>query len=192
MTASEPPVHWMRFPERYPVPSEAIIELPTAKPIAIPRIQHAPKSESPSQKATREFRLAAVKEAFNHTWTGYKRYAWLQDELQPVTGGSSNPFNGWAATLVDSLDTLWIMGFKDEFDEAAKAVNKIDFTTSTRGDIPLFETTIRYLAGLVAAYNLSDGKYRNLLDKAVELAEVLMSAFDTPNRMPVTFYRWKP
>ncbi|KAG9558325.1 seven-hairpin glycosidase, partial [Aureobasidium melanogenum] len=90
------------------------------------------------------------------------------------------------------LDTLWIVGLKDEFDDAVKAVGEIDFTTSQRKDIPLFETTIRYLGGMLSAYDLSGGQYKVLLDKAVELAEVLMGAFDTPNRMPVTFYRWMP
>ncbi|KAG9606628.1 seven-hairpin glycosidase, partial [Aureobasidium melanogenum] len=89
-------------------------------------------------------------------------------------------------------DTLWIVGLKDEFDDAVKAVGEIDFTTSQRKDIPLFETTIRYLGGMLSAYDLSGGQYKVLLDKAVELAEVLMGAFDTPNRMPVTFYRWMP
>ncbi|KAG9557511.1 seven-hairpin glycosidase, partial [Aureobasidium melanogenum] len=87
---------------------------------------------------------------------------------------------------------LWIVGLKDEFDDAVKAVGEIDFTTSQRKDIPLFETTIRYLGGMLSAYDLSGGQYKVLLDKAVELAEVLMGAFDTPNRMPVTFYRWMP
>ena len=93
---------------------------------------------------------------------------------------------------MDSLDTLWIMGLKEEFEEAAKAIDKIDFTTSPRSDIPVFETTIRYLGGLLAAYDVSGGKYKNLLEKAIELAEILMGAFDTPNRMPVLFYQWKP
>lgn len=189
---SDAPVHWTKVPERYPIPSESIIQLPTAKAKKIPKIQHEGGQETKQQKVVREARLAAVKEALMHTWAGYKKYAWLQDELRPVTGTFRNPFCGWAATLVDSLDTLWIMGLKEEFDEAARAVDQIDFTTSTRDDIPLFETTIRYLGGLISAYDVSDGKYRNLLDKAVQLAEVLMSAFDTPNHMPVTYYNWKP
>ncbi|KAG9815299.1 seven-hairpin glycosidase, partial [Aureobasidium melanogenum] len=118
--------------------------------------------------------------------------AWMNDEVRPVSGGARDPFCGWAATLVDALDTLWIVGLKDEFDDAVKAVGEIDFTTSQRKDIPLFETTIRYLGGMLSAYDLSGGQYKVLLDKAVELAEVLMGAFDTPNRMPVTFYRWMP
>ena len=192
ISATQPRTHWKKFPEHYPVPLESIIPLPTAKPIVIPKIQHETIAETPAHKAERKIRLAAVKEALNHTWTGYKTHAWMHDELNPVSGESRDPFCGWAATLVDTLDTLWIMGFTEEFEEVVKAVDEIDFTTSRRDDIPLFETTIRYLGGLLGAYDISGGKYRNLLDKAVELAEILMAAFDTPNRMPVTFYRWKP
>ena len=85
-----------------------------------------------------------------------------------------------------------MMDLKDEFEEAVEAVKEVDFTTSARNDIPLFETVIRYLGGLVAAYDISGGTNKILLDKAVELADILMGAFDTPNRMPMTFYMWKP
>ncbi|RMX76413.1 hypothetical protein D0868_16755, partial [Hortaea werneckii] len=137
---------------------------------------------------------AAVKAAAQHAWQGYREVAFGADEVKPISGGINNPFNGWGATLVDSLDTLWIMGLTSAFDEAVEAVADIDFTTSPRADIPLFEVTIRYLGGLIAAYDLSgqQSKYRVLLDKAVELGEILYAAFDTPNRMPMTYYRWKP
>src|ERR1700761_7898134 len=81
------------------------------------------------------------------------------------------------------------MGMKGEFEEALKAVETIDFTTSTLDEINVFETTIRYLGGFLAAYDLSNGKYPILLRKAVEIGEMLYKAFDTPNRMPIT--RWK-
>lgn len=70
----------------------------------------------------------------------------------------------------------------------------IDFTTSSRSDIPVFETTIRYMGGLLGAYDISgqQKQYHGLVDKAIELAEILMGAFDTPNRMPVMFYQWRP
>ena len=148
--------------------------------------------ESSNSRIDRERKLVTIKDAFTRSWEGYKQHAWLQDELSPVSGKFRNPFCGWAATLVDSLDALWILGMKDEFEEATNAVKQIDFTTSIRNDIPLFETTIRYLGGLIAAYDLSEGRYKVLLDKSIELAEVLMGAFDTPNRMPITFYHWKP
>ena len=144
------------------------------------------------EKSKRLQKLATVKESFRHAWTGYKQAAVGHDEVRPVTGGYRDPFAGWGATLVDALDTLWIMDLRDEFAEAVDEVRKIDFTTSGRRDIPLFETVIRYLGGLVSAYDISGHKYSILLDKAIELAEILMGAFDTPNRMPILYYHWAP
>lgn len=188
-------IHWQKPKEWFPVPEESLILLPTGKPKPIPSIQFAFPKEDPADKEKREMRLAKVKSEASRAWAGYKKYAWTHDELKPVSKDAKDPFCGWAATLVDSLDTLWIMGLKDEFDDAVEAVRDIDFTTTPyRDDIPVFETIIRYLGGLVGAYDVAgrDAKYRVLLDKAVELAEILMSVFDTPNRLPVLYYMWKP
>ncbi|KAK0625233.1 glycosyl hydrolase family 47-domain-containing protein [Bombardia bombarda] len=193
-TATVP--HWKKPREWFPVPEESLILLPTGKPKPIPAVQHVFREESPAAKEKREHRLSKIKAEALRAWTGYKQYAWTHDELTPVTKGAKDPFCGWAATLVDALDTLWIMGLKDEFDNAVEAVRDIDFTTTPyRRDIPVFETIIRYLGGLLGAYDVAgghEGKYRVLLDKAVELAEILMSVFDTPNRMPILYYNWKP
>ncbi|KAK4154304.1 glycosyl hydrolase family 47-domain-containing protein [Chaetomidium leptoderma] len=189
-------VHWQKPYEWFPVPEESLIMLPTGKPKSIPAVQFAFGEESPAAKEKRELRLAKVKVEAQRAWSGYKEFAWTHDELMPVSNKSKDPFCGWAATLVDSLDTLWLMGLKDEFDDAVKAVKEIDFTTTPyREDIPVFETIIRYLGGLIAAYDVTgahNGKYRVLLDKALELAEILMSVFDTPNRLPILYYNWKP
>ncbi|KNG47711.1 glycoside hydrolase family 47 protein [Stemphylium lycopersici] len=185
-------IHWTKLPEHFPVPSESLIRLPSGLPKTIPKIQAHFKPEDPAAKVDRIAKLNKIKSVAKRSWDGYKANAWLHDELRPQSGTSRDPFARWGATLVDALDTLWIMGLKEEFEEAVKAVDKIDFTTTPRADIPLFETTIRYLGGLLAAYDLSDKKYESLLDKAVELAEVLISAFDTPNRMPQTYYYWRP
>ena len=184
--------HWILQKQHFPVPSDLIIQLPTGRPKRIPAIQHVFATETLNVKNNNEQKLQAIKKAFEHAWSGYKEYAMPHDELAPVSKGFKDPFNGWGATLVDTLDTLWIMDLKDEFEEAIAEVRKIDFKTSIRKDIPLFETVIRYLGGLVAAYDVSSGKYSLLLDKAVELAEILMGAFDTPNRMPQTYYHWAP
>lgn len=185
-------IHWKQQAEHFPVPSRSIISLPSGKPSAMPKIQHTFSDESANDRINRLQKLEDVKAAFLASWNGYKNKAWTQDELTPVSGSYRNPFCGWGATLVDSLDTLWIMGLKEEFEEATNAVKNIDFTISDRPDLSLFEVVIRYLGGLIAAYDLSSGTYRVLLEKAEELAEVLMGAFDTPNRMPMTEYFWKP
>jgi mannosyl-oligosaccharide alpha-1,2-mannosidase len=141
-------------------------------------------------KKLRQSRLKEVRETFLHAWNGYKKEAWARDELRPLAGGYKQPFCGWAATLVDSLDALIIMELWDELDLALEEVAKIDFAGTEGCQVNLFETTIRHLGGLLSAYDLGGGKRKILIDKAVELAEVLFTAFDTPNRMPTPHYVW--
>ena len=184
--------YWRQQKENFPVPSHGLTLLPSGEPKALPRVQYEFGDEQATVKADRVQKQTIIREAFKHAWFGYKNHSMPHDELRPISGQVGDPFNGWGATLVDSLDTLWIMALYDEFQDAVTAVAQIDFKTSARKDIPLFETVIRYLGGLIAAYDLSSGKYPILLDKAVELADILMGAFDTPNRMPAVFYNWAP
>ncbi|KAL9116454.1 MAG: hypothetical protein Q9187_007020, partial [Circinaria calcarea] len=160
-------LHWSKTKERYPV--ESFLPLPSGPPHQLPKLQHAFATESEQNKSTREERLAAVKESFVHTWESYKASAWMRDELAPVTGGYLTTFGGWAATLVDTLDTLWIMGLDDEMKIAVEAAAEIDFTNTESDMLNVFETTIRYLGGFLGAYDLSDSKYPVLLEKAKEL-----------------------
>ncbi|KAJ5814736.1 hypothetical protein N7474_006513 [Penicillium riverlandense] len=187
-----PKSQWQSLPEDYPVPASQIIKLPKDIPKKLPKLQASFKDESSSAQQERLEQLGSVRAAFQHAWSGYKKVAMRHDEVGPLSETIHDPFNGWGATLVDSLDTLWIMDMKDEFHEAVDAVKRIDFTRSPRDDIPVFETVIRYLGGLLGAYDISGQHYEILLDKAKELAEVLIGAFDTPNRMPVLYYRWAP
>ena len=185
--------HWKKLPEQFPLASEVLIKLPTggkAKPL--PRLQAKFKDEAAGDKPKRLERLAAIRDTFEHAWAGYKASAMGHDELMPLRGGFRDPFNGWGATLVDTLDTLWIMDLKEEFAIAVDQIRKIAFTTSERVDIPVFETAIRYLGGLLGAYDVSGHKYPALLDKAVELAEILIGVFDTSSRMPILYYQWAP
>lgn len=183
---------WKKVEERFPVPADELIRLPKDRSKSIPKLQAKFKDESTADKQERLQRLSTVKAEFKHAWEGYKKAAMSHDELQPLSGNFADPFNGWGATLVDSLDTLWIMDMREDFSEAVDAIRKIDFTTSVRDTIPVFETTIRYLGGLLGAYDISGQRYPILLEKAQELAEILIGAFDTPNRMPVLYYRWAP
>ncbi|KUJ17573.1 putative endoplasmic reticulum mannosyl-oligosaccharide 1,2-alpha-mannosidase [Mollisia scopiformis] len=176
-------------PERYPL-QEKTIRLPQQSPRKIPKIQRAPVVESVGDKKLREGRLQEVKDEFLHAWRGYKQDAWGHDELMPIAGGYKSPFCGWAATMVDALDTLWIMGLKDEFELSLVELRNIDFTNTQGCQVNLFETTIRHLGGLLSAFDISGGKYTILVQKAVELAEILFTAFDTPNRMPTPHYEW--
>ena len=160
-------------------------------PYKLPQVQHDFDGETDEGKAIRLQRLGAVKSSFEHSWAGYKTHAWMKDELSPLTGGSVQAFGGWAATLVDTLDTLWIMGMKEEFEEAVDAAKDIDFNSTSDSMLNIFEITIRYLGGFLGAYDLTGGTYPVLLQKATEVGDLLYCAFDTPNRMPVTRWGWK-
>ena len=178
-------------PEKFPVDQVIQLPVPSANAPKILQIQaDFDKKETNEQAKIRNQRKNKVKEVFLTSWNAYKTYAWGQDEIRPVSLNYRNPFLGWAATLVDGLDTLQIMGLENEYREALEFVKTLDFTTSFRLDIPLFETVIRYLGGLIGAYDLSDGKDTILLEKAIQLADNLIGAFDTPNRMPLTFFKW--
>lgn len=159
--------------------------LPTGA-VTLPRIQHAFDHETSAAYEQREARRREVRKLFRKNWQSYKDRAWMRDALLPISGQGRDQFSGWAATLVDSLDTLWIMGLKKDFDEAVDAVAGIDFATSTNQRVNMFETNIRYLGGLLAAYDLSQRSV--LLVKAIELGDMLYAGFNTENRMPVDFF----
>jgi mannosyl-oligosaccharide alpha-1,2-mannosidase len=155
------------------------------------RIQALFPHESGAVRSVRIQRQSKVREAFQHAWKGYREHAWMYDEVMPVSGGHKNGYAGWGATLVDPLDTLWIMGLKDEFEESLKALEQIDFSKPNEGRVPIFEVTIRYLGGLLGAWDVSEHKYPILLEKAKQLGDLLYRAFDTPNGIPVPYYDWE-
>ncbi|KAA8563731.1 hypothetical protein EYC84_011750 [Monilinia fructicola] len=105
---------WSSAKQHFPV--ETLTPLPKGKPEQLPLVQHQFSKAYKDDDITKK-RREAVREAFIRSWKSYKDHAWLHDELLPVTGGFKDPFGGWAANLVDCLDTLWIMDLKEEFYE---------------------------------------------------------------------------
>ncbi|KIX03252.1 uncharacterized protein Z518_06804 [Rhinocladiella mackenziei CBS 650.93] len=163
-------------------PASSVTSLPTGKPHSFPLIQRKFPKESRSDAAKRVPRRQAVVRAFRRCWQNYRNHAWLKDELEPLSGTGKNTYGGWAATLIDSLDTLWIMELKEEFMDAVRAVAVLDWANTTESACNMFETNIRHLGGLLAAFDLSQEPV--LLAKAVELGDMLYAGFDTPNRIP--------
>ncbi|KAJ1966403.1 hypothetical protein GGI12_000113 [Dipsacomyces acuminosporus] len=145
-------------------------------------VQHDFSGESPESRKTRLARAEAIKSGFIYAWEGYKKYAYGADEIDVLSRTPKTTRNGWGATLVDALDTLWIMGLKDEFWKARDFVARLDFRKDGGQLAKVFETNIRYVGGLLSAYDLSGDKV--FLQKAVELADVLMPAFNTPLGLP--------
>ncbi|KAK0767565.1 hypothetical protein LTR91_027101, partial [Friedmanniomyces endolithicus] len=155
----------------YPV-AGPLAQLPTGPPQKLPRAQHEFQKESEDHAKTRKERQAAVRRSFQRCWYAYEQHAWGHDELAPLSGGAKDGFGGWAATLVDNLDTLWIMGMNEDFTKAVEAAVNIDLGVSTTETINVFETTIRHLGGFLSAYDMS-GDVR-LLEKAKEFGEMLL------------------
>ncbi|KAI8099109.1 glycoside hydrolase [Halteromyces radiatus] len=134
---------------------------------------------SNAQKAER------IKDAFLFAYHGYEKTAFGHDESRPVSGGSSDSRNGWGASIFDALDTLHIMGLAEEYYRALDHVTSVKWTHSE--DLSkTFETNIRYLGGLLSAYDLNPDK--RLLNQAIKLTEeVILPTFDTDNGMPAQY-----
>ncbi|KAG2184648.1 hypothetical protein INT43_000561 [Umbelopsis isabellina] len=125
----------------------------------------------------------AVKDAFVFAWEGYKKYSWGADENKPVSKGTENSRNGWGATIVDALDTLHIMGLHEDFSKATNYVAAIDWSSSdVTMEVQVFETVIRYVGGLLSAYDLSGNPV--FVERARDLVDRLLPAFDTPTGIP--------
>ncbi|KAJ7994004.1 hypothetical protein DPEC_G00261450 [Dallia pectoralis] len=140
----------------------------------------AAKQEDHSNKDLDVSRLEAVRDAFRHAWKGYKEFAWGQDELKPISKSFGEWF-GLGLTLIDALDTMWILNLKEEFEEAKVWVST-ELSFNKNVDVNLFESTIRILGGLLSTYHLTGDTL--FLDKAKDIGTRLMPAFNTPSKIP--------
>ncbi|KAL2493059.1 Mannosyl-oligosaccharide 1 [Abeliophyllum distichum] len=113
-------------------------------------------------------RREKVKDAMIHAWSSYEKYAWGHDELQPQTKNGVDSFGGLGATLIDSLDTLYIMGLDEQFQRAREWVaNSLDFNKNY--DASVFETTIRLktlLTDCCLQWNTPSGIPYNIINLA--------------------------
>ena len=130
-----------------------------------------------------------VKTEFLHAWNGYKQYCWGHDDLKPI----SKTCRDWYGTPiymtpVDSLDSLYLLGFKKEADETREYIVK---NLSFDKDISVqnFEITIRILGGLLSSYQITGDK--RLLNLADDLGTRLLPVFDSPTGLPYKFVNLK-
>ncbi|XP_068125054.1 mannosyl-oligosaccharide 1,2-alpha-mannosidase IC isoform X1 [Hyperolius riggenbachi] len=148
-------------------------------------LKHPPLGNNPEPKdpETREKRNK-IKEMMKFAWDSYKKYAWGENELRPITkdGHFGSLFGGLkGATIVDALDTLFIMDLKEEFEDAEHWIEN-SFDLNVNGEASLFEVNIRYIGGLLAAYYLSGKEV--FREKAIGLGKKLLPAFSTPTGIP--------
>ena len=74
----------------------------------------------------------------HHAWDNYVRYAWGKNELRPITkrGHTASIFGTGAlgATIVDGLDTLYIMGMEKEYEQGRDWIaNHFNISSIVRG-----------------------------------------------------------
>ncbi|CAF1047156.1 unnamed protein product [Didymodactylos carnosus] len=146
---------------------------------------------------------------FQFAYDNYMKYAFPLDELDPIHCCGRGPdvekpdninindvLGNYSLGLVDSLDTLAVMGNTTEFQHAVKLV--IEHVRFNRNiTIQVFEATIRVLGALLSAHlliidplqpfgNLAPSNYNNeLLDLAHDLASRLLPAFENaPHDLP--------
>ena len=124
-------------------------------------------------------RRVHIKNAMKFAYNNYEKYAFGHDEVLPQTKSFNDNWGGIGTTLVDSLDTLWLMGLKEEFWRARDWVRD---SLKHGGAVSVFETTIRSLGGLLAAYDWSHDEA--FLAKAADLGKRLFKAFNNPSGLP--------
>nr|CAB3240848.1 ER degradation-enhancing alpha-mannosidase-like protein 3 [Phallusia mammillata] len=146
-----------------------------------------------------------VMEMFHHAYTAYMTNAFPADELMPIAckgrirgitpsrGDVDDVLGNFSLTLVDTLDTLGVLGLYDEFEDAVKKVEKtVTFQTDVM--VSVFETIIRMLGGLLGGHSVAlelqeeHGRmmwYNNsLLKLATNLGNKLLPAFNTTTGIP--------
>ena len=155
-------------------------------PAAFSRSALQPRSQRPPNNR----QLAAkVRTEFLHAWNGYKKYAWGHDDLKPL----SKTHHDWyeqplLMTPVDALDTMILMGLKDEATSTRKyIVQNLSFDKDIY--VQNFEITIRLLGGLLSSYQLTGDK--RLLRLAEDLGNRLLPVFDSPTGLPYRYVNLK-
>jgi mannosidase alpha-like ER degradation enhancer 2 len=143
-----------------------------------------------AQTSIDQTRLAdQVRQEFLHAWNGYKQYAWGHDALKPL----SKSYRDWYAdslymTPVDAMDTMYVMGLKEEADKTREFVIKnlsFDHDISVKN----FEITISILGGLLSTYQITGDK--RLLTLAEDLGNRLLPVFQSPTGLPYMFINLK-
>ncbi|KAK3043491.1 hypothetical protein RJ639_002070 [Escallonia herrerae] len=88
---------------------------------------------------------------FYHAFDGYMDHAFPRDELRPLSCEGEDTLGGYALTLIDSLDTLALLGDRERFISSVEWISK-NLRFDINKTVSVFETTIRILGGLISAH----------------------------------------
>ncbi|XP_046976893.1 ER degradation-enhancing alpha-mannosidase-like protein 3 [Vanessa cardui] len=163
------------------------------------------EASSHMSKAERISLREESRQMFYHAYDAYMDNAYPADELMPLSckgrwrgvtpsrGDMDDVLGNFSLTLVDSLDTLVVMGDFAEFSRAIKLVIN-DVTFDHDIVVSVFETNIRMLGGLLSAHVLAEALKGDvpalewydgeLLAMAEDLGRRLLPAFNTSTGIP--------
>ncbi|SZF03182.1 unnamed protein product [Blumeria hordei] len=164
------------------------------------------KAEKHEDSKTWLERREKVKEAFTMSWDAYHQHAWGFDEFHPISKkGTQMAPKGMGWIIVDALDTMILMNLTSQLSQAREWLTT-SLTYDQDQDVNTFEITIRMLGGLLSAHYLST-EFPNLapladddegalgedlyLEKAKDLADRIMGAFDSPSGLPYASFNLK-
>eukprot|EP01060_Flectonema_neradi_P005369 TRINITY_DN13569_c0_g1_i1.p1 TRINITY_DN13569_c0_g1~~TRINITY_DN13569_c0_g1_i1.p1 ORF type:complete len:668 (+),score=108.77 TRINITY_DN13569_c0_g1_i1:87-2090(+) len=146
-----------------------------------------PKSTLLSHSEILELREEA-REMFYHAYNNYMKYSFPSGELRPLTcdGGEFSFSEIPCLTLIDTLDTLAVMGDFEEFKKSVIRVTENIQSFNIDVKVSVFETNIRVLGGLLSAHIIAEDKemipgdwgyHGELLTLAKDLGDRLLMAF---------------
>ncbi|KAG7388549.1 Endoplasmic reticulum mannosyl-oligosaccharide 1,2-alpha-mannosidase [Phytophthora pseudosyringae] len=161
-----------------PEPAPAVDAFEFEPPASDPTHEEEQRRRASYDPAMHNEDQKQVTDMVQWAWKGYSEYAYGHDSLNVKTyKGTGLPDHDMALTLVDALDTLYLVGMFDEFDRASEWVaNNMEQRIFLSGFVSFFETTIRLMGGLLSSYYMSG--HVHLLTIANKLGMALSPAFD--------------
>ncbi|KAK7089469.1 hypothetical protein V1264_024679 [Littorina saxatilis] len=142
---------------------------------------------------------------FYHAYNAYMDNAYPADELMPLSckgryrgsepsrGDVDDSLGNFTLTLIDSVDTLAVLGDVEGFEEAVRNIIR-DARFDCDVIVSVFETNIRILGGLLGGHVMASYFKRrgmglswyndDLLSRAKEVGDRLLPAFNTSTGIP--------
>ncbi|KAJ1525090.1 hypothetical protein ONE63_009932 [Megalurothrips usitatus] len=146
-----------------------------------------------------------ARDMFYHAYNAYMENAYPADELMPLSckgrwrgkepsrGDIDDTLGNFSLTLIDTLDTLVVLGDVNEFERAVRLIIR-DVSFDSDVIVSVFETNIRVLGGLLSGHVLAEYLQLNLnvmpwyrgelLKLAKDLGFRLLPAFNTTTGIP--------
>lgn len=134
-----------------------------------------------------------VRAEMRWAWRHYVERAFGHDQIKPVSGGAEEFFftggEPMGLTIVEALDTLYVMGLDAEFQEGVHWIEK-NLAFDIDGEVQVFETNIRMVGGLLSGWCAT--REKRLLELARDCADRLLPAFTkSPTDIPYRFVNLK-